>query len=269
MNPTQINWSYRLAKWALLLCLVEGALMVLVYGLSPSEYPQITKIQSQVQVQSEARKIQKEFVERFPTIPGWFAPDMAYLDWEYESLVTPRPNDKRSLEQRVDRYNEGIRKAMQDLHGSLYLLISVFFAGAVGALFILREKFQWLSSLVIVLSALLTTPPFTELLINLDHVFLFYWTVPLLLLGIGLFYLQIKRSKFLREAGTPVQTGRAYRVQQIIWGSALIAGGILLAVASYALSQAAGAKTFVVAAGPILYGLVLLFSAIYRLIKNK
>lgn len=266
----KVSLQTRLAQLALAICVVEGVFIGYVLLNSPKAYPQIAADQSEVEVVSEARRIHREFVEEFPAIPGWFSPGLPYMSTKYSAyglLVDPGRHADVPLETRVRNYNNALRDLYDDLYGSLYVLLSAFLAGALASVLIWKRQFVWLSTVALILASLITTPPFTEVVINLDSVFLFYWTLPLLILGVVLLFLEFKQSKAMTAEGRQLSV-RALAIRQLFWGVGLIGIGVVVSILSFSLSSAAGGKTFVVAAGPAIYGLVLSGAALYRLIKG-
>ncbi|RYH07611.1 hypothetical protein [Tropicimonas sp. IMCC6043] len=172
--------------------------------------------------------------------------------------------DNSTLEQRVDRLNAAITEMGREFDDVAVLMAVVFGGGSLLGLAMLRWPgfVTYLGALAVSLGP---APVVSAPLIGLNDPELFYWSMPMAVTAGGLVLLRLfvppqPPGSTLASAGWfAIKAGLAV----VVVGSAVTIGGVLWVM------EMGGGTVLVTAAGPVLYGLYLIYKGVSALMRSR
>ncbi len=233
----------------------------------PAELPRVawSSDLTEVQASALAEETREQVRALLPASTRWLAPGaLFWVDDSIRSLASPGPwlRENTTLRERVAAVNQNIDDIPTCYRDSATLLLVIFGVGLLLGFFALVRP-SVVVALLMSLAPLFATPIATEPLINLDNPYLFYWTLPMLLAGLGFLGLQVVRAMKTGLAGRrgdhwlEVWVGAGL----VVLGTGVTIGGILLA------TEIPGVAVLTTAVVPALYGLYLVGRGIWGLIR--
>lgn len=240
----------------LVICFFEFWVVTYIIISSPPTPPQIKYFQSQADLQAQARTLVGGYFQSFPQFTRNF---LVIFDAAEEACANIYSAKHKTPERAVEEYNYLANTIATIFPKTGLALLLVLAVGMAGSFAIYHAKFLMAAPLTMVISALLVSPPISEILINVGDMFFFYWALPILLGGIYFLYKYWVEWFFddnRKNAMSPQAAG-------ITSGIALMVFGGLVTLASVAATVALEANRVFVG-GPaviFLYGL-------YRVIRS-
>ncbi len=171
---------------------------------------------------------------------------------------------------KLEAYNDGVKTLKKEFSRVFFMLLGIFLICTIASFSILNNKLVFLSSCTIVAFSLL--PLFSTFLIGFQEEFLFYWTIPSLVLGLIMFLPQLTKLFFDSPRAVKFVYSIFYGspIREIIRGSLILAIGVGLTVGliSAAVEMGLGRITIGAPVSLALYGLFLIIRAVFLIIKK-
>ena len=262
-NPLFRNISFIL----ILVCSLEFIFIGYIYLSSPPLPPEISAYDyDEDELVEKAEKIYKDYF----SYPQHFSSEFHYMFYFVKSYCKSIYKKSYSGTNKLENYNNGVKILKEEFSRVFIMLLSIFLICIIASLLILNNKFVFMASFFIVLLSIL--PLRSGFLVGSEGEFLFYWTIPILVLGIIIFlpllFKYFLNSPRLLGVFSSIFYGSPFR--EMIRGIFLIVIGVGITAIIISLAREMGYE-YIVVSPPIflvLYGIFLILRAALSIFKK-
>lgn len=264
----QENKLYRSISYAIILIsILEIIFIGSIYITAPPLPPEISPYDyDEDELAEQAGEIYKDYFPYPPHFSKNFHYEFFFVKLQCKSIY----KKSYSAINKLEAYNDGIKILKKEFSRVFFMLLIIFLICSIASFSILNNKLVFLSSCIIVAFSLL--PLFSSFLIGFQMEFLFYWTIPSLLLGLIIFFPQLIKLFFDSPRSVKFVYSIFYGspIREIIRGLFILTIGVGLTVGLISAAAEMGLNRITIGA-PVslaLYGLFLILRAGFRIIKK-